>query len=227
VIDSGVFVQARMSSKRLPGKMLAPLAGRPLIAHVLSRICEAVPRDRVILLTSVDPSDDPLATYVEAQLGCKVFRGALDNVVLRFQECLRTHPFECFARISGDSPAIDPGLLRWMLDRVSADTDLLTNVARRTFPPGQSIEIIRSSTFLAWNAAALTAEEREHVTPHFYAHRDRYSVRNVESGDAALAQRRLVVDTLEDLRAMEQMLAADPEATRGYAAHARLEAGDD
>lgn len=225
MIDYRVMVQARMSSGRFPGKVLAPLGGQPLIAHVLSRVCEAVPRERVVLVTSEDGTDDPLATYVRSELEVMVFRGSLDDVVGRFQTCLHAHPCEWFVRICGDSPAIDPGLLGWMLERVSDDLDLLTNVAERTFPPGESVEIVRARTFLAWMADDLTPEEREHVTLHFYRHSERYRIRSVVAADPSLPARRLVVDTLEDLRALERILATDPGLSRGYAAHARLGRG--
>lgn len=222
MIDCRILVQARMSSSRFPGKVLAPLGGQPLIAHVLSRACEAVPRECAILVTSEDATDDPLAIYVTEMLGITVFRGSLDDVVGRFRACLRAHPCEWFVRIGGDSPAIDPGLVRWMIDRVSDDLDLLTNVAERTFPHGESVEIVRARTFLGWNADDLTAEEREHVTQHFYRRPDRYRIRNVFTTDSSLSGRRLVVDTPEDLRALEQRLAADPGLSRGYSAHAQL-----
>jgi spore coat polysaccharide biosynthesis protein SpsF len=222
MIDHRVLVQARMSSKRFPGKVLAPLAGRPLIAHTLSRICEVLPRDRIVLVTSEDETDDPLATYVANELGIVVFRGSLNNVVERFQECLRAHPCKWFVRICGDSPAIDPCLLSWMLERTSDVLDLLTNVAERTFPPGESIEIVRASTFIGWKSKDLTSEEREHLTLHFYQHSDRYKIRNVYAAEPTFSCRRLVVDTLDDLRSIEQIFATEPRITRGYVTYARL-----
>ncbi len=225
MIDYRVMVQARMSSNRFPGKVLAPLGGKPVIAHVLSRICEAVPRERVVLVTSEDASDDPLATYVRTALELMVFRGSLDDVAGRFQACLHALPCEWFVRICGDSPAIDPELLGWMLERVSDDLDLLTNVAERTFPTGESIEIVRARTFLALGAGDLTPEEREHVTLGLYRHPERYRIRSVVAADPTLASRRLVVDTLEDLRALERILSRDPGLSRGYAVHARLGRG--
>ena len=223
MIDCRVMVQARMSSSRFPGKMLAPLSGQPLIAHVLSRICEVVRKEQVLLITSEDATDDPLANYVDSTLGVTVFRGALDDVVGRFQAGLRAFPCDWFVRICGDSPAIDPGLLGWMLERVSDDLDLLTNVAARTFPSGESIEIVRARTFLEWSSEELNPEEREHVTLHFYRHPERYRIRNVSAIDPSISGRRLVVDTLDDLRSLERIFAIDPGLTRGYAAYAQLD----
>lgn len=216
MIDARIFVQARMSSHRLPGKMLAPLAGRPLITHVLSRVADAVPPGRVVLVTSEHPTDDPLALFVRDALGVQVFRGALDDVVDRFQACARQHPCEWFVRISGDSPAIEPELIRWMLDRVSPELDLLTNVQRRTFPPGQSVEVVRTQAFLPWPSARLSSEEREHLTQHFYRHPERFKIRNVSMTPGAPAPR-MVVDTHEDLIAMEALLASPPWSFAGAA----------
>jgi spore coat polysaccharide biosynthesis protein SpsF len=216
------MVQARMSSSRFPGKVLAPLVGKPLIAHLLARMCESLPKDRVVLLTSEDATDDPLASYVSNELGIAVFRGSLGDVVGRFQACLRVHPCEWFVRISGDSPAIDPGLLSWMLKRVSDEFDLVTNVAERTFPDGESIEIVRALTFLGWKSLELMPAEREHVTPHFYSNSEKYRICSVTSDDAEATHRRLVVDTLEDLRSLERIFLEDYGLTRGYADRAQV-----
>ncbi len=93
-----------MSSSRFPGKMLAPFCGRPLIAQVLERFREFDLYSRVVVLTSVDPTDDPLADFVANRCAVPVVRGDLENVVARFQSALREHPCEWFVRISGDSP---------------------------------------------------------------------------------------------------------------------------
>ena len=222
MIDHRVLVQARMSSNRFPGKVLAPLSGRPLIYHSLTRICESLSRDSVVLVTSEDATDDPLAAYVSKELGIAVFRGSLDDVVARFQACLRDYPCQWFVRICGDSPAIDPLLISWMLSRVSEDLDLLTNVSERTFPLGESVEIVHTPTFIDLKSDEMTPEEREHLTLHLYNHSDRFRIRNVYAVDTTFSRRRLVVDTLEDLRVMEQIFATNPQMTRGYDAFAQL-----
>ncbi len=222
MIDYRVLIQARMSSNRFPGKALAPLLGRPMIASALARLCEFVPRERMLLVTSQEVTDDPLADYVSERLDFNVFRGALDNVVGRFQSALKEYPAEWFVRICGDSPAIDPNLLCWMLSRLTADTDLMSNAVRRTFPPGQSIEIVRTSRFLEIDLGALDADEREHITLIYYRHPDEYRITAVESADTSMADRRLVVDTIEDMRKMEEILMHCPELTRGYEICARI-----
>ena len=161
-----VFVQARMASQRFPGKALAPLAGKPVIEHVLWRIVQAVASDRIVLCTSRQIADDPLAGFVSG-LGVSVYRGPVENVVRRFQNALKEYPCERFFRVCGDSPLLDPGLFERFL-AVGGNPDLVTNTFPRTFPKGQSLELIRSRPFAALDCAYLTAEELEHPTMFYY-----------------------------------------------------------
>src|SRR6266481_6199962 len=163
-----IFIQARMSSARFPGKMLAPFRGRPLIAQVLERLREFDLDSRVVVLTSVDPTDDPLADFVANRCTVPVFRGELDNVVTRFQSALAEYPCDWFVRISGDSPLIDASLVHAMTGFCDHNHDVVSNVVRRTFPPGQSVECVRSNVFRALKSNDLTPDQREHVTKVFY-----------------------------------------------------------
>lgn len=204
------FIQARMSSRRFPGKVLAPFRGAPLVSHVVARAAEALGAGRVTVLTSTDRTDDPLAAFLRAE-GVDVFRGPLDDVFGRFRACLVVRPCDWVARVSADSPLLDAALLREMAAAAVAagdSLDLLTNVAPRTYPHGLSIEVVRSAVLLAVDVAALSPPEREHVTPVFYASPGAYRIRNVESGDPALAATSLAVDTLEDLARLEAGAAA-------------------
>lgn len=220
MIDYRILVQARMSSSRLPGKALTDLAGRPLIDHVLSRVCEVAGPALVVLVTSNDASDNILEEHVIGQHGIAVFRGALENVFLRYQDCLRHFPCEWFVRICADSPFIDPDLIALMLRAVGDGDHLVSNVVERSFPPGQSVEVIRTEVFQALSSDLLDSYEREHVTSHFYRHPDRYRIRSVTTGGASFGGRRLVVDTPDDLRAAELMIRESPDLLRGYAAQA-------
>lgn len=200
------FVQARMSSRRFPGKVLAPLAGKPVVAHVLERVSEALPREHIVLATSDHRSDDPLAGYADA-LGFAVHRGDLEDVVARFQGSLRAHPCDWFFRICADSPLYDPGLMRRVASLAADDLDLVTNTFPRSFPKGRSVELVRAAAFAALEPTRLSPAQREHATAAFYDHAAKYRILNVPSGDPALAQESLVVDTLEDLARLETMLA--------------------
>ena len=214
--DIRAFIQARMNSSRFPGKVLAPLAGKPMIRHVLERIMQVVPKDRIVVATSDDLSDDPLATYVQT-LGGTVFRGPQEDVFARFRLCLKAHACSWFLRISADSPLFDGRILSTMLGYAGAKTvELVTNVQKRTFPQGHSLEMVRADRFAALDESRLAAEEREHVTLYYYTHPAEFSIVNLENANSTYAAQRLVVDTIEDLRRIEHYLltgqpVGDPE----------------
>jgi spore coat polysaccharide biosynthesis protein SpsF len=202
-----IFVQARMSSARFPGKMLAPFRGRPLIAQVLDRFRNFNLHSRVVVLTSLDQSDNPLADFVANRCLVPVFRGNLDDVVARFQSALAQYPCEWFVRISGDSPLIDASLVQAMIGLCDGDHDIVSNVVRRTFPPGQSVECVRSDVFGALNSNDLTPDQREHVTTVFYQRPGDWRLRSVICQDPRWADARMVVDNLDDLRLLEAGVA--------------------
>jgi spore coat polysaccharide biosynthesis protein SpsF len=202
-----ILIQARMSSARFPGKMLAPFRGRPLIAQVLERFREHDMHAQIVVLTSLDPTDDPLADFVSGRCGVPVFRGDLDNVVARFQAALGEYPCDWFVRISGDSPLIDASLVQAMMRFCDFDYDVVSNVVRRTFPPGQSVECVRSDVFRALDSNGLTPDQREHVTKVFYDSPRDWRLRSVICEEPGWSAARMVVDSLEDLRALEAGIA--------------------
>jgi len=191
-----------MSSSRFPGKVLAPFRGDPIVLHVVRAVGEALGADKVVVATSAEPSDDPLAAYLEG-LGVPVFRGALDDVLGRFQACLDAYPCDWMLRVCADSPLLDPEVIRLVLDAAGDDVDVVTTTSPRTFAKGQNVELVREAVLLGLDGPELTAEDREHVTRFLYLHPERYRIRNVESGDPAPVGRSLVVDTVEDLKRLE------------------------
>jgi spore coat polysaccharide biosynthesis protein SpsF len=207
-----VFVQARMSSRRFPGKVLAPLAGEPIIRHVLRAVESALPAAPVIVVTSVESSDDPLAAYLTT-LGVPVFRGPRDDVFERFRLCASRHPCEFVLRVCADSPRLDPGVLRAVVARgEGSDADVVTTTFPRTFPRGQNAELIRTDALLRIDPRALTAHDREHVTAFLYRHPGRFRIANVESRNPRLAALSVAVDTVEDLERVARMSPYDLEA---------------
>lgn len=205
--DAIAIVQARMSSRRFPGKVLAPLAGRPLLEHVLSRAVEVVGPDRVILATSDHPTDAPLVRFA-ASLGHRTYAGPLDDVVSRFQGALAALPAEWFFRVCADSPLLDTGLMRRVLARAAPNVDVITNVHPRSFPPGRSVELVRAGPFLHIDPSTLTDDEREHVTLHMYRNASRFRIVNITATPEEAAFPSVAVDTIEDLQRVEKLLAS-------------------
>ena len=203
------FIQARMSSKRVPGKVLAPLNGQPIVKHVISQVAEVIPWNQITVATSTEESDDPLAYYV-SKIGIPVYRGALSDVFERFQLCLKEFPCDWFFRICSDSPLLNSELLQTMLQyKDRRDVDLVTNVQVRTFPIGQSVEMINSETFAEMILSNLSSEEKEHVTKMYYDRPAKFKIINIESRDIRSAQTSFAVDTLEDLNRLQKTIDHD------------------
>lgn len=205
------FIQARMTSRRFPGKVLAPFRGEPMIGHVLRLMNEVVGREHVTVLTSTHQSDDPLAAYVR-DMRVTVFRGPLDNVFERFRQCAAQVSPDWVLRIGADSPLMSPRVVRSAIARIDDVCDLITTIAPRTLPKGQNPEVIRTSALLSTPKSELTAEDCEHVTPYYYRHPDRYRIVNLTSGGPNLADMNLSVDTIEDLRRLETMSQDEVDA---------------
>jgi len=199
-----IFIQARMSSTRFPGKVLAPIKGQPVIKRLIANVSKAVFSANIIVATSTEASDDPLACYVR-ELGISVFRGPLYNVFKRFSLCLEENPCEWFVRVSADSPFLNMSILSRVLSCSNREeADIVTNVFKRTFPAGQSVEMVSSRGFAEIDQRSLSSEEEEHVTTVFYNNPDKFKIINIESPNPALAKKNFAIDTLEDLRQLEQ-----------------------
>ena len=196
------FIQARMSSRRFPGKVLAPFRGEPIIRHVLGAVERALPDVPRVVVTSVEPSDDPLAAYLK-DIGAACFRGPLDDVVGRFRAALQANPCEWVLRICADSPLLDPEVLRRVAAARREDLDLVTTTEPRTFPKGQNAELIRALTLLAIDDAELDAADREHVTRFLHRHANRFRLLNVAAHGPSRAAESVAVDTVEDLMRLE------------------------
>ncbi len=203
-MDVNVFIQARMSSSRFPGKVLAPVSGQPMISRVIGCVSRSFDSSSIVVATSNEISDDPLALYVQS-LGVKVFRGPLENVFERFRLCLEANPCDWFFRISADSPLLNSGILKLMVSHSGESLDLITNVQKRTFPHGHSVELVNSQTFSGIDAELLSDADREHVTKFYYANANEFRILNLENTDTDYAKLNFVVDTLDDLRRVEEM----------------------
>ncbi len=205
------FIQARMTSNRFPGKVLAPFRGQPLIRHVVSAIEQILSPEQVVVATSSEQSDDPLALYLSVD-GIAVFRGPLNNVFERFRFCVSQYPCDWILRVSADSPLLDRRVLQAVIKHADQDYDLVTTIFPRTFPRGQNAELIRVSSFLNIDQRELSATDQEHVTTWYYKNADRFRIFNMDSGNSQLAQVDFGVDTVDDLHRLEQMSQEDIRA---------------
>jgi spore coat polysaccharide biosynthesis protein SpsF len=206
----GLIIACRMSSQRLPGKSLAPVAGRPLLWYVHSRLEPlGLP---VVVATSDDGSDDAIAAYCrDAELPCH--RGSLADVAGRLLSAARAHGLESFARINGDSPFVDRELLRTAFAALEAENlDFVTNLVPRTYPYGVAVEVIRTAAYEGILAESDPGADREHATQAVYRRLATMRHRRLVRTAGDLSARSLTIDTAADLEAFRQFHASRHEA---------------
>lgn len=202
-----VLIQARMGSKRLPGKVLKKIGGNALIGILLDRLKESKRLDKIIVLTSTSISDDVLASYLKNK-SIIYFRGDENDVLDRYYQAMKKYPSDYVVRITADCPLIDPELLDNMIDMITTtEVDYCSNVFQNSFPDGQDIEIFKSSVLRkAWREAHLNSE-REHVTPYIIKNTDinggkLFKAKAYES-ISSFSNIRMTVDTLNDFNAIK------------------------
>lgn len=209
------ILQARMSSSRLPGKVLSPLFGEPMIFRQIERLARARRIDRLVVATSTDGSDDALAEACAAR-GVAVFRGSLDDVLDRFAGALDLFPeAKTVIRVTADCPLADWTVVDEVIAHLeTTGADYASNTpAERTYPHGLDVEVMRREALLdAWRDGR-DPYEREHVTPYIYRRPETYRLEFV-SCTPSLAHLRWTVDYPADLEFVRDVYArlypADP-----------------
>jgi spore coat polysaccharide biosynthesis protein SpsF len=200
-------IQARMGSSRLPGKVLRPIAGRPMLQYTVERLDRCRTLDGLLVATTTDPSDDEVVDFC-ARVGVACTRGPVDDVVSRIAAAARAAGAGALVRVCGDSPLLDYRLVDALVGCFrNGAFDVVTNVAPRSFPPGQSVEVISTAVLLQALDDISAAEDREHVTPFFYRQPERFRIRNMSASED-YTRLRLAVDTPEDFRRISAMIAA-------------------
>jgi spore coat polysaccharide biosynthesis protein SpsF len=210
------ILQARASSRRLPGKVLKPILGRPMLALQLERVGRAQRIDRLLVATSLDASDDPIAALCR-ELGIGCFRGSLDDVLDRFYQAAADLNPTSVVRLTGDCPLADPVVIDHLIQQhIARGDDYTSNTLTRTFPDGLDAEVMRLACLeAAWREAALPSE-REHVTPFIYHRPERFKLGGLSQAND-LSHWRWVVDEPADLafisRIYEALYPANPAFT--------------
>ncbi|MFW6175182.1 MAG: cytidylyltransferase domain-containing protein [Acidobacteriota bacterium] len=207
------IVQARMGSTRLPGKVLAEIEGRPMLSRVLGRLGRARTLDAVVVATSTEPGDDPVAE-LGRELRVPVFRGSEEDVLDRYAGAARQLAADAVVRVTADCPLIDPQVVDRVVQRFrESGADYASNTLKRTYPQGLDVEVFRREALEQAAREAREPWERAHVTPYLYHHPERFALVSV-THDRDLSRHRWTVDTREDLKLVRALYrrADDPYA---------------
>lgn len=200
------ILQARASSTRLPGKVLKPLLGEPMLIRQLERVQRCRLIDKLVVATSVDSSDDALIDVL-SKAGVANFRGSLDDVLERFYQAAKPYQPEHVVRLTGDCPLADPTLIDEAINaHLASGADYTSTALNPTYPDGLDVEVIRFAALeRAWRESILPSE-REHVTPYIYHHPELFRLKSVEQAEN-MSGLRWTVDEPADFVFVERVYA--------------------
>jgi spore coat polysaccharide biosynthesis protein SpsF len=197
-------IQARMTSTRLPGKVLADIEGRPMLERVVDRTRQASRLSGLLVATSTGASDDPVESWCHAA-NVPVYRGSEHDVLDRYYRAASGAGADIVVRITADCPVSDPTVIdRVIQEFLDGDTDYASNTIERSYPHGLDVEVFSIQALTrAWDEAALTSE-REHVTPYIWKNPDKFKLRSVVY-EQDLSTLRVTVDESEDLEVIRHI----------------------
>ncbi len=195
-----------MTSTRLPGKVLRPVAGQPLLHYHVQRLqASGLP---LYLAITDQPTDDALAAFATAS-SLPYFRGSEDDVLARYQQCAAAYNLDVVVRVTSDCPLLDGSLVADAVQEyLAADNPrlYLSNVLERTFPRGFDFEVFSRELLDEAAAQATLPSDREHVTPYIHQNRSgQVQFRHVRRAEDRSAYR-LTVDTADDFELIRQLI---------------------
>lgn len=203
------IIQARMSSTRLPGKVLLDLGGRPVLERMIERVKQAKNVTETVVATTTEASDDAIVELCK-KLDTPVFRGSLPDVLDRYYQCALKYKADYVVRLTGDCPLIDPELIDDVIYGLfdppeDFSCNRLPPPFGRTFPIGLDVE---ACTFQALENAWKNATEkhhREHVMPYLYETPGKFMVIQLQN-DEDYGTMRWTLDTLQDLELLSEVI---------------------
>lgn len=205
-IHTLVILQARMSSRRLPGKVLLILNGKPMIYWQIKRILRAKSITKLVVAISEHPSDDILANYLD-EIAQEYIRGPLDNVLERFIQANKLYNPQSIVRITGDCPFVMPEIIDSVVSLFNETKfDYVSNVVDLTFPDGLDVEVFKANVFEKLTNYPLSSVEKEHVTLGILNRKDDFIIGNY-SNSKNLSHYRWTVDTAEDFNFVSKIFA--------------------
>jgi len=174
-LTSVAIIQARCSSSRLPGKVLKPILGLPMLQHQIMRTQRALLLDKIIVATSDTPEDNEIELLCNA-IGIGCYRGSLLDVLDRFYQGAKRYKATTIVRLTGDCPLIDPQIIDKVIQlHFSKNTDYTSNCNKITLPDGLDVEVFTFEALKKSWQNAVKPSEREHVTQYIRNHTEIFS----------------------------------------------------
>ncbi|ARJ67027.1 spore coat biosynthesis protein F [Magnetospirillum sp. ME-1] len=202
-------IEARMTSSRLPGKVLLPAQGAPMLARMVERLKMVPSLDGIVVATTVNATDDPIEALAK-ELGIGCWRGSEDDVLMRVLDAAQAFAADVIVELTGDCPLIDPVIVEQCVQAYkAAGVDYLSNILERTYPIGMDTQVFATRILADVAKRTTDPSDHEHVSLYIYRHPELYSLKNVpappEHFDPEL---RLTLDTKQDYELIDTVFSA-------------------
>lgn len=197
-------IEARMTSTRLPGKVLLEIGGKPALAYMINRIKRSRLVDDIVVATTVNDSDDPIIDLCN-KLGCKYFRGSEEDVLLRVLEAAKSVNADIIVELTGDCPFIDPDIIDKVIELYfSGDYDYASNIVERSFPDGFDTQVFSVQSLEKVSRLTDDPIDRVHVSCYFYNHPQKFKLANlIADQDSTWPDLRLTIDEPADYQLLK------------------------
>mgnify|MGYP003986334339 FL=1 len=214
MVSVTAIIQARMGSTRFPGKSLRPIAGLPLLEHIINRLKQVPEIDLILLAIPENETESPLIEFAH-RLHIPLFQGSEEDVLDRFIKAGESVQTEHLVRVCGDNPLIDIPLLRSLIQAHLTDKADYT-LPQDPVPLGSACEVVRLAALKKINELAKRSIYREHVTTWFHEHPSSFRIKRINVPDYLKNHTfRLTVDTDQDFQIMDELfnnLSHSPES---------------
>lgn len=204
-----IIVQARMTSTRLPGKVLKSVLGKPLLEYQIERLKQVRLADEVVIATTTNRTDQPIIELCD-RLSIPYIRGSEEDVLARYYEAAIAHQADVIVRVTSDCPLIDPSIIDRVIQTYLENSeafDYVTNALQRTYPRGMDTEVFSFKALQQAYQESTAQPDREHVTPFINRRPERYRFGHVCDNEDNSAHR-WTVDTPEDFELIRRILEA-------------------
>jgi len=204
-----IIVQARMTSTRLPGKILKQVLGKPLLQYQIERLQGVKLADEIVIATTTNETDAPIVNLCD-RLSVAYFRGSEADVLERYYQAAVAHRAKVVVRVTSDCPLIDPQVVDRVIDyylKNYSQYDYVSNCLERTYPRGMDTEVFSFSVLQEAFGRAAAQADREHVTSFFYRQPERYRLGHVLYFQDC-SHHRWTVDTAEDFELIQNIIKA-------------------
>lgn len=200
------IVQARLTSTRLPGKVLATIGSKPLLWHVLNRLSFSKKLTGILVAIPESKENDKLADWL-LQESIPYMRGSEEDVLSRYYEAAKKAKADFIVRITSDCPLVDPMVVDQLIqEHLEQEPDYSSNIIKRTFPRGLDAEVFGINILERAHSEAKKAYDREHVTTFIYSHPELFSLHNIEAeGILRRPELRFTVDEAADLELVQKV----------------------